>query len=150
MRAKQARRSLDTRLERLRPAAPAAAVPVGGWVRAVRDALGMSAAELAARMGTSAAAVSKLEASERRQTARLETLHRAAAAMECDLVYALVPRQSLEATVRSRAERVVERQFPAVANSMRLEGQGVSNAQAQDIFTDIVNDVVSQRGLWRD
>ena len=110
----------------------------------------MSAADLAARMGTSAAAVSKLEASERRQTARLETLQRAAAAMECDLVYALVPRQSLEETVRSRGERVVERQFPAVTNSMRLEGQGVSDAPAREIFRDMVNDLLNQRGLWRD
>ena len=67
--------------------------PPHGWARAIREALGMSAAALAARMGTTAGAVTRLEQSEAGDRIRLDTLHRAADALECDLVYLLVPRR---------------------------------------------------------
>ena len=78
-------------------------IPEGGWIREIRAALGMSGRQLAARMGLSQSAVSQLEQSELDGRVQLETLGRAAAALDCDLVYALVPRTSLEETVRTRA-----------------------------------------------
>src|SRR5258708_29177418 len=77
--------------------------PARGWVHAIREALGMSAAALAARMGTTAGAVTRLEQSEAADRIRLDTLRRAADALECDLVYLLVPRRPLTAVVRDRA-----------------------------------------------
>ena len=74
--------------------------PPRGWVRAVRDALSMSAAALAARMGTTAGAVTRLEQSEAADRIRLDTLRRASDALGCDLVYLLVPRRPLTSVVR--------------------------------------------------
>jgi predicted DNA-binding mobile mystery protein A len=77
--------------------------PDDGWIREVRIALGMTSAQLAARMQVSQSAVTQLEQSEVAGTARLDSLHRAAAALDCDLVYALVPKRGLDRTVHDRA-----------------------------------------------
>jgi predicted DNA-binding mobile mystery protein A len=94
-------------------------------VRAIRDALGMSAADLGRLLGVSGPAVTSLERSEQDGTARLDTLGRAAAAMDCTLVYAFIPNQGLEQTVRKRAELVARRQLAAVRTTMALEDQAV-------------------------
>ena len=145
----QARRTLERRLAPWRALTPSStARPAGGWVRAIRDALGMSAAELATRMGTSQVAVTKLEASERAEGARLATLTRAANALGCDLVYAFVPQVSLEAQVRAQAERVLARDFASVAHSMRLEDQGVTGDAARDTREELIARISAERGLW--
>ena len=145
----QARRALERRLVPWRALKPSStAPPAGGWVRAIRDVLGMSAAELATRMGVTQVAVTKLEASERAGGARLATLTRAANALGCDLVYAFVPRASLEDQIRAQAERVLMRDFESVANSMRLEDQVVSGDAARDTRDELIAKISSQRGLW--
>jgi predicted DNA-binding mobile mystery protein A len=145
----QARSALDRRLAPWRALTPdSTARPAVGWVRAIRDALGMSAAELASRMGTSQVAVTKLEASERADGARLSTLTRAANALGCDLVYAFVPRVPLDEQIRLQAERVLDRDFAGVARTMRIEDQGVTNDAARDVRESLVARIRTQRGLW--
>src|SRR5215217_7999866 len=89
----RARSALDRRLADWRRLPAREARPHGGWVRAIRDALGMSAADLAERMGVTQSTVARLESSERDGRIQLDTLQRAADALDCDLVYALVPRR---------------------------------------------------------
>jgi predicted DNA-binding mobile mystery protein A len=120
--ARRARAALDSRLSQL-GGAQRYATPPRGWIRAIRDALGMSAEELGRRMGTSGPAVFALERSERAETTRLETLRRAAEALDCTLVYAFIPNHGLEETLRREAERVARRQVTRVAGTMALEDQ---------------------------
>ena len=146
---RQARRRLDDRYEALRPLAGAER-PNKGWIRAVRDALGMSSTELAARMGVSQQVVSEIERSERLATARLETLARAANAMECDLFYSLVPRRSLEETVRARARRKAVRHLDHVGHHGRLESQEVSTQEFAAQVEELTDWFADRRGLWTD
>ena len=88
--------------------------PERGWVREIREALGMTSRQLAARMGCSQPAVIQLEQSERTLGIRLETLQRCAAALDCDLVYGLVPRTSLDSTMRARARVVARRTLGSI------------------------------------
>ena len=77
--------------------------PPKGWIRAIREALGMSAAALGGRLGVTAGAVTRLEQSEAADRIQLDTLRRTADALGCDLVYLLVPRRPLTTVVRERA-----------------------------------------------
>jgi predicted DNA-binding mobile mystery protein A len=120
--ARKAREVLDRRLVEIGPASRYAA-PRLGWIRAVRDALGMSAADLATRMGISGASVRSLEDKEMSGGIRLSSLRRAAEAMDCALVYAFIPNESLEQTVRRQAARVLEQQMGRVSQTMALEAQ---------------------------
>lgn len=145
MAARAARRALDGRLAGVD--VDALAPPRGGWVKAVREALGMSAAELGARLGASRQAVAAMEASERASTARLSTLAAAAVAMDCQLVYALVPNATLQGTVEAQAARIFDTWASQTAQSMALEGQAVELSEANR--ADHVDDVIrSGNLLW--
>ncbi len=100
--------------------------PHSGWVRTVRQALGMSTTQLAKRLGTSQQAVSKLERGERDGTATIASLTRAAQALNCKFVYALVPRKSLQDTLDQQARNIAKRRIHSVSHTMRLEAQGIT------------------------
>lgn len=145
-----ARRQLDLRNEQLRKVpAEVFARPQAGWVRAVRDALGMSTRDLASRLGVTSMAISKLEASERAGTIGLDTLSRAADALGCDVVYALVPRAPLEAQVHRQAEAVARAELGPVATTTALEDQSVDAQATQSLVEDRIAELIDSRGLWR-
>jgi predicted DNA-binding mobile mystery protein A len=119
-----------------------------GWVRAVRDALGMSTRQLAGRMGVSQTSVVKLEQSEMSETVQLATLRRAADALNCDLVYALVPREgSLEQTVLTQARHRANSLVHAVDRSMELEHQAVDDPVAH-ARNRVALQLAASRRLW--
>lgn len=99
--------------------------PPRGWVRAIRDSLGMTTRQLAKRVGISQPGIVALEKGEMNDTVSLSTLRQAAEALDCTLVYALVPNTSLDAMVRARAEAVADKQMARVTHTMRLENQGL-------------------------
>lgn len=144
-----ARRQLDHRYESVRDLGGLGR-PNKGWIRAIRDALGMSGSELAARMGVSQQVVSEIERNERQFTVKLETLARAAAAMDCDLVYAFVPRTTLEETVRAQARRKAAHHLAHVAHHGRLEAQEVSKDELAAQVEELASWFADRRGLWTD
>src|SRR6187402_1584857 len=102
MRQDLARKHLDRRLSGLKPVSDWARPP-RGWIRAIRDAVGMTAEQLATRIGVSQPRVMAIEKAEARGSLTLQSLTRAAEALDCTLVYALVPNESLDVMVRKRA-----------------------------------------------
>jgi len=120
--------------------------PPRGWVRAVRDALGMSAAALASQLGTTAGAVTRLEQSEAADRVRLDTLRRAADALGCDLVYLLVPRRPLTEVAHDRARELAHRQVAAVEQTMRLEDQ--ATGQTSELEDQLTEQLLERGGLW--
>ena len=122
--------------------------PARGWVRAIRDALGMSSRQLAARINISQPAVAQLERSEADGVVQLDTLRRAADALECDLVYVLVPRASLDEIVRSRARTVARADIATVDRTMRLEQQGLTPNQLERRIDDYATKLITAGRLW--
>ena len=144
--ARRARRRLDLRLAAFHPAEQYA-TPPGGWLRAIRDALGMSQADLGERLGVAPQAVQQLEANERDGTIRLSSLRRAADAMDCDVVYLVLPRTTLESTVTAQAYRVVDEEIAATERTMALEAQDTS--VSREVARELVDQVIASRRLWR-
>ncbi len=101
--------------------------PPRGWIRAMRDALGMSAAQLAKRLGISRGALYKLEEREASRGIALKQLDRAADAMDCDVFYAIVPRNTLEQSIRNQSRKKAETQLYKANLSMGLEAEGVKD-----------------------
>jgi predicted DNA-binding mobile mystery protein A len=127
---KDAIRHLDKRFAALRGLKQRAARPPKGWLRAIRDALGMTTSQLARRLGVSQPRIVELEQSEVAGSVTLNTLQRAAEALGCRLVYAIIPDRPLEDTVRERADLIAARLTSAVAQSMRLEDQEVTGRES--------------------
>jgi predicted DNA-binding mobile mystery protein A len=140
------RKALDKRLADWRNLPPA---PARGWIRALRDSLGMSSADLASRLGTSRQAVLQMERSEADGSIRLDTLRRAAEALDCRLVYALVPNQSLEETVDRRARELAAEELGRVRNTMALEDQAVDAGDDDWLVDELVDELKKSRRLWR-
>lgn len=109
---------------------PQTGIPRGSWIRTLRSALGMSSAQLGKRMKVSPQFVRKLEKGEAAGTVTLASLRRAAEAMECKVLYALVPEKYLEETRRERALHLANALRNHAAHSMKLENQGVSTRQS--------------------
>ena len=116
------RRQLDKQLKALQPFAQIPR-PRKGWVRELRDALGMSSRQLAQRVGIAQPTITKLESSEAQETISLKSLRKLAEAMDCTLVYALVPNYSLEKTLTQQAEYRATQQMRRVERTMSLEAQ---------------------------
>ena len=100
--------------------------PVRGWIRAIRDALGMTGEQLARRIGVQKQRVAALEKGEVSGTATINSMKKAAAAMDCVFVYALVPRDSLEANVQRHAQKYAKKIYAPIQHSMQLEEQGLT------------------------
>ena len=110
-------------------AAKLSARPRAGWVRAIRESLGMSAAAFARRLGMTPAGVRKLESAEASDSITLASLRKLAQTLDCELQYALVPRTSLVQQVKDRAETVARERLRPIAHSMALEDQAAQGQQ---------------------
>ncbi len=144
---RRARIALDGRLAPLRPSGRFVAPPKG-WIRAIRDAIGMSGAQLARRMSITPQSVVDLEKSEVAATVRLATLRKAAYALDCTLVYALVPNQPLEEIVQRRARQIASHELGGVAHTMSLENQSVPNDDLDTRIQEFVDNTLRDRDLW--
>ena len=125
--------------------------PTGGWIRAIRDALGMTNVQLARRVGRkSAQTVLDLQAREAVGTIQLNTLRELAEAMGCRVVYAVVPVKPLDQLRRERAEAVARNTLRRTGYSMKLENQGLGVREEERAFEREVDKLLtgSPRRLW--
>jgi predicted DNA-binding mobile mystery protein A len=146
-----AREQLDQTLKQFE-ALKVTSVPAKGWIRAVRDALGMSGKQLARRMGVNQQRIARMEQDERPGKITVKTLQTAAEAMDCVFVYALVPRESLEQTIRSQARKLAKKQSAYSNQLMRLENQELSDAEKETVFKNLVEEIVRTmpKSLWEE
>ena len=148
---KDAIRHLDKRFSSLRTLAKLQRPPKG-WLRAIRDALGMTTAQYGRRLGVSQPRIVELEKSEQSGSVTLNTLQRAAEALGCRLVYVLVPERPLAEVVTERAALIAERQSKAVEHTMRLEDQSVKDkGAARALREEAIQDLLKRPArLWDD
>lgn len=90
-----------------------------------------------------------LEKSEAADTIQLKTLRRAAEALDCTLVYALVPNTSLDAMVKARAREIALRDLGHVLHTMRLEAQQTTDRDWEARVDAYIRDVLKDRDLWK-
>ena len=100
--------------------------PSKGWIRSIRQALGVSSGELARRLGTSRQLPLQLEKGEAEDRITLKSLRAVANALDCDLVYALVPRaDNMQELIENRARAEAKDRVLDIEHSMALENQAV-------------------------
>ena len=106
--------------------------PIGGWLRAIRQALGISSAGVATRLGITASGLRKLEQAEASDSITMATLRRAAGALDCELRYVLVPRQPLREMRRQQALARARSWLERSSRTMALEDQSVEAPSVRD------------------
>lgn len=125
--------------------------PKGGWANAIRKALGISNVQLARRLQRRASqTVEDMLASEAAGTIKLNTLRELAAALECQVVYALVPIKPLDEIRRERAYAVANNLLKPSSHSMALEDQGLTAQQHRRALDRLADKLLagSPKKLW--
>jgi predicted DNA-binding mobile mystery protein A len=143
-----ARKHLDRRLTALQTADLVR--PPRGWIKAIREALGMTTAQLAERAGVSQSRIPRVEQGEIQDTITLKTLRSIAESLNCTLVYALVPNQPLDDMLRARARALANQQLARTHHTMKLENQALSLGDLETERERLINELLSHNAqrLW--
>ncbi|WP_291307210.1 MULTISPECIES: mobile mystery protein A [unclassified Devosia] len=145
----RALRRLDEKLAGAKPV-ERFAPPPKGWIRAIRNGIGMTGAQLGRRLGVAQQSVTAIEKSEENGTIQLQTLRKVADALGCRLVYAIVPDTSLESMIQSRARELALKALTRVSHTMRLEDQATSAADLEARIENYIRNELRDRDLWSD
>ncbi|MCK4839770.1 MAG: mobile mystery protein A [Desulfobulbaceae bacterium] len=116
---KLSREQLDASLLRFNPLLNTT-LPSRGWIKALRYAIGMSARQLADRLGVTQQRVDRIEKEELTGSLTIKTMQRVASSLDCVFVYGFVPRTNLEEIVRNRAREVAINRLNRVTHTMSL------------------------------
>jgi predicted DNA-binding mobile mystery protein A len=145
-----ARKHLDIKLNSIRTSSDVLRPPKG-WVKAIRESLGMSAEQLAARIGVTKPRVYEIEKAEISGSITLNSLERAAHALDCQLVYTLIPRQPLQKTVEIRAMEIARERIRAASHSMSLEDQALDENEFSEHIERLAREILDQGGpeFWK-
>lgn len=124
--------------------------PPRGWLRAMRDALGMTTRQLAVRMGKPQSVVVDIEKGELAETISLARLRQAAEAMGCMLVYTIVPNRPIDAILNDRAAEIANRHLARIGHTMLLENQSLEPASRQREHARLVDELLrgTPSRLW--
>ncbi len=146
-----ARRQLDKRLNLLRDSYVFTRPP-RGWIKAIREALGMTTAQLAKRIGVSQPRVVAIEKAEKQGSITLDSLERAARAMDCRVVYALIPKKPLNDLVEERAHIAAKKLLQSARHSMVLEAQSLDRSDEEEQLKRLSERLIRRAGsgLWDD
>jgi predicted DNA-binding mobile mystery protein A len=122
--------------------------PFKGWIRTLREALGMSGRQLAERIQVESSRIPEMEKAEAHGNITLKSLRRAAEAMGCEVVYAFIPIASLDASLREQAEKAAKRKLASVAHTMKMEGQGLSEKENAKQISTLVEEWMEDPPRW--
>ena len=125
--------------------------PPKGWIKALREGLGMPASSLARLMGVEQSTIKRYEEAEASGAISLKTLQKVAEALGSELKYALVPKEPLPQVIEDRARLVAQERMKSVVQTMALEDQSTPYEQLEALITEQVKLLIngSRRDLWR-
>ena len=145
-----ARKQLERRIAPLRNMESSLARPPRGWIKAIREALGMTTRQLAMRLGVAPSRIPAIEKGEVHGSLTLQSLREAAEALDCRLVYALVPRKPLEELLRERARAYASERLQSIHHTMHLENQAMEGEDFEAERERLIDDLIKNdlRHLW--
>ena len=116
-----------------------------GWIKTVREAIGMTVSQLAARLGVTQPRITKMESNE--DNLKLSTMKKAAEAMNCEFVYYFKPRTTFQNLVDEQAQKKAAEVLKTVNVNMALENQEIAEDKAvKDFASDLINTKIKQ--IW--
>ena len=128
----------------------AMSAPRKGWIRAIRDTLGMTGEQLAKRLNVNQQRVARIEQDEVLGKVTLNTMQNTAEAMDCIFVYGVIARDDLERIVRRQAEVVAKKRMARSNQMMRLEKQELSEKEKSKAMQNLIDEIVETmpKSLW--
>ena len=121
---------------------------VPSWIRYMRKALNMTSGQLAKRMELTLSSLYQLERQEASDKINLQSLKKAAKAMDCDFVYAFIPRKPLSRIINDQAERKARKLVMSSHLHMEYEDQAVSKKELEGQVRELVETLKDSKNLW--
>ena len=143
------REQLDKKLSKLKPIL-STPVPKDGWVKTIREALGMTTYDLANKTDVDQSRISRIEASEAKQEIKLSTLKKMADGLGVKFVYGFVPEDGLEEIVQAQAMKIAKKRLNRIDHSMKLELQGLSDKEQEKALNDLIDKILVEehKNFW--
>lgn len=113
-----------------------------GWIKTVREALGMTSSQLAMRAGLSQSRISHLEKAEEDGNVKLSTMQNIAKGLGMEFVYGFVPKDTLESMVREQARKIAMDRMKRLNHTMRLELQELSDNEKENALKDMIDKIL--------
>ena len=110
--------------------------PKQGWLKTIREFLGMTTTQLAKKIDVSQPRVINMEKNE--QNIKISTMERIADALNCDFVYAFEPRENIDDIIYNQAKKKALKIMNKVNKNMGLENQ---LAESEDTLEDLIKEL---------
>lgn len=126
--------------------------PSTGWIKIIRQALGMTSYQLGKRLGCTQSNIIALERREKSGNISLNALEQTAKAMHCRCVYFFIPEKPLAEIMTDQARLVAKKRMKSVSHSMHLEQQGLTPQQAKQQEESIIHKLLQENSkvLWEE
>lgn len=143
------REQLDNKLKLFKPLEKVS-IPNKGWIRAIRDALGMNVKQFARRLKVSSPRITRIEKDEIVGNLTIKTMRHIAEVFNCKFVYGFIPNTSLEDTVQKQAQKIINNRMNTISQTMLLENQELSKKNKNKLFNYEVDELInnSPKIIW--
>lgn len=119
------------------------------WILTIKSLLGMSSKQLSERLSIDSSAVSKVQNQEKEGAITVKRLEKYANALECDLVYAFVPRKKIDELINDEAKGKAQKILSKSSVMMELEDQEVeSTNELQRQLQELIDEIKESKYLW--
>lgn len=114
--------------------------PGRSWINTIREALGMTALQLAKRLNITQPRIAQMEKNEK--NLKISTMEKMAKALDCEFVYYFKPKTTFQDIVENQAKKKAEEILDNVNVNMSLENQDI---KPEDAITDMANDLIQNK-----
>lgn len=118
------------------------AIPVTGWIHAIRTALKMSLRQLGNRLSITPQSMKEIEQREKDGSITLKNLREAGRALNLQLIYGFIPKEeSLENMIEKRAYEIAKEIVMRTSQSMKLEDQENSKERIEKAIKERAEEI---------
>lgn len=123
----------------------------GGWIKTIREALGMTSGDLASRVGVNQSRIIHMEKSEGDGNIKISTMVKIANALNMDFVYGFAPRTPLNTMVQEQAEKIALQKMKRLNHTMLLEMQALSEVERNKALQDMIDKILTEehKDFWK-
>ena len=126
-------------------------VPPIGWIKAIRNGIGMTMEQLGKKLSITKQGVMDIEKREKEGAITIKSLQEIAKAMDMKLVYGFVPNEGdLEQMVETRAIEMATKIVERTSNTMKLEDQANSKERIEKAIKERASEIINNtpKILW--
>jgi predicted DNA-binding mobile mystery protein A len=112
--------------------------------------MGMSADQLAKKTNMATSSLYQLERGEEENKVNLQSLKKVAEALNCEVIYALVPREPLNEMIKRQAYTKAKNIVAESTLNMELEDQAVNQVETKQQIKELADKIRESKNLWSD